>query len=412
MSPRLLFVLPILAAFSLQAADQGPLAQAMQPFVDQKIIAGAVMLVTDKDKILDVETVGFASLDEKKPMVANNLFWLASISKTFAGTAIMMLVDEGKLRIDDPVEKYLPEFKGQQVANEKDPTKLHPPAHLLTIKELLNHTSGIVTPQDKRLKRTDDVLKDEVAQYGTLPLIREPGTRFEYNNCGINTAGRIVEVVSGMPYADFIQQRLLTPLKMTDTGFWPNEEQVSRHARTSKWNDAHTEFTDLPFKPDANQLKKAPAGPKVPLRLLTEQGSAFIGFYAHRYAMPAGGLFSTADDMARYGQMFLNHGDFGGHHYLSAEAIGMMTSDQTKDIKVSPSEARGLGWFVKMRDTDGPAAGSFGHRGARAPALWIDPKNGLAMVLLIESWDLRGKDHENVAGAFFKTAVAKFGKAR
>jgi CubicO group peptidase (beta-lactamase class C family) len=405
-------LLLLIAALPLTASDQGPLAQAMQPFVDQKIIAGAVMLVTDKDKILDVETVGFASLDEKKPMVANNLFWLASISKTFAGTAIMMLVDEGKLRIDDPVEKYLPEFKGQQVADEKDPTKLHPPAHLLTIKELLNHTSGIVTPQDKRLKRTDDVLKDEVAQYGTLPLIREPGTRFEYNNCGINTAGRIVEVVSGMPYADFIQQRLLTPLKMTDTGFWPNEEQVSRHARTSKWNDAHTEFTDLPFKPDANQLKKAPAGPKVPLRLLTEQGSAFIGFYAHRYAMPAGGLFSTADDMARYGQMFLNHGDFGGHHYLSAEAIGMMTSDQTKDIKVSPSEARGLGWFVKMRDTDGPAAGSFGHRGARAPALWIDPKNGLAMVLLIESWDLRGKDHENVAGAFFKTAVAKFGKAR
>ncbi len=120
-------LLLLIAALPLTAADQGPLAQAMQPFVDQKIIAGAVMLVTDKDKILDVETVGFASLDEKKPMVANNLFWLASISKTFAGTAIMMLVDEGKLRIDDPVEKYLPEFKGQQVADEKDPTKLHPP---------------------------------------------------------------------------------------------------------------------------------------------------------------------------------------------------------------------------------------------------------------------------------------------
>ena len=405
-------LLLLLAALPLTAADQGPLSQAMQPFVDQKIIAGAVMLVADKDKVLDVETVGYASLDEKKPMTPDNLFWLASISKTFAGTAVMMLVDEGKLRLEDPVEKYLPEFKGQQVADEKDPTRLRPPSHPVTVRELLNHTSGLVTPQDKRLKRTDDVLRDEVAQYGSLPLLRDPGTKFEYNNCGINTAGRIVEVVSGLSYADFIQRRLLSPLKMTDTGFWPNEEQVARHARTSKWNDAHTEFSDLPFKPDLNLLKKAPPGPKVPLRLLTEQGGAFIGFYAHRYAMPAGGLFSTAGDMARYGQMFLNHGELAGHRYLSAEAIGVMTGDQTKDLKISPTETRGLGWFVKTRDTDGPAAGSFGHRGARAPAFWIDPKNGLAMVLLLESWDLKGKDHENVAGAFFKTAVAKFGKAR
>ncbi len=402
----------LLAALTLPAADQGPLARSMQPFVDKQIIAGAVMLVADKEKVLVIERVGYASLDEKKPMADDSLFWLASISKTFAGTAVMMLVDEGKLRIEDPVEKYLPEFKGQQVADEKDPTKSHAPAHPITIRELLNHTSGLITPNDKRLKRTDDVLKDEVAQYGALPLIREPGTKFEYNNSGINTAGRVVEVVSGMPYAAFIQHRLLTPLKMTDTGFWPDEEQVSRHARTSKWNDAHTAFTDLPFKPDLNQLKKAPPGPKVPLRLLTEQGSAFIGFYARRYAMPAGGLFSTAGDMARYGRMFLNDGRLDGHRYLSADAIRVMTSDQTKDLKVSPTEARGLGWFVKLRDTDGPAAGSFGHRGARAPAFWVDPENGLAMVILIESWDLKGQDHQDVYAAFFKTAVARFGKKR
>ena len=109
--------------------------------------------------------------------------------------------------------------------------------------------------------------------------------------------------------------------------------------------------------------------------------------------------------------MFLNEGDLDGHHYLSAQAIRTMTSDQTKEIKVSPNESRGLGWFVKMRDTDGPATGSYGHRGARAPAFWVDPKNGLTMVILIESWDLKGKDHENVYAAFFKTAVAKYGKS-
>ncbi len=209
----------------------GPLSPALQSLVDRHVIAGAVVLVADGDKVLDLEAAGYSSLATKAPMKTDALFWIASMTKSITGTALMMLVDEGKLSLDDPVEKYLPEFKGQMVKEEN--AAPHPPQHSITIREVMDHTSGLVKANDPALKRTGS-LKDNVAQFAALPLLREPGTKFEYNNSGINTGARVVEVIAGMPYAEFMQQRLFTPLDMKETTFWPNEELGKRLASSTK----------------------------------------------------------------------------------------------------------------------------------------------------------------------------------
>src|SRR6185437_11866890 len=172
------------------------------------------------------------------------------------GAALMMLVDEGKVSLDDPVEKYLPEFKGQQVV-ESDGS-LHPPKHPITVREIMCHTSGLIRANDKSLKRTQS-LAENVAEIARHPLLREPGTKYEYNNCGINTGGRIIEVVSGMPYADFMQKRLFDPLGMKDTTFWPNAEQASRLAHTARRNKE---------RPDSNVLEQIRQDKDVPAHVI------------------------------------------------------------------------------------------------------------------------------------------------
>jgi CubicO group peptidase (beta-lactamase class C family) len=405
---------------ALHAADNprpsmpGPLAPVLQPFVDRQVIAGAVVIVADQDKILDLESIGFASLSPKAPMQTDSLFWLASMTKSFTGSALMMLVDEGKLNVDDPVEKYLPEFKGQQVADATDRTRRHPPQPPMTIKELLTHTSGIVGPNDPPIQRTC-VLKEDVAQYAAAPLKWEPGTKYAYNNSGINTAGRIIEMVSGMSYAEFMQQRLLGPLGMKDTTFWPNHQQAQRLARTSQFNAGTSVLEDYTVRMDKGWLNQSSAGPKVPLSLRPYLGDA-LAVYAKHYAWPAGGLFSTARDVAKFCQMILNGGASQGKRYLSAEAVRRMTSNLTGNIVVSPQEACGLGWFVKLRSDEGPSVGSFGHRGARGPVMCVDPHHQLVMVLLIESCDIhlrgqpRGTEQRNLRAAVFRAAIEKYGK--
>jgi CubicO group peptidase (beta-lactamase class C family) len=165
---------------------QSPLASAVQSIVDQRIAPGIVVLVADKDGTLATVTAGFASLAEKTPMRPDAVFWIASMSKSLTGTALMMLVDERRVSLDDPVEKYLPEFHGQLV--EQADQSPHPPRHPITVREVMNHTSGMVLANDKSLTRMHS-LKDDVAQAAARPLRQEPGTKYEYNNCGINTAG-------------------------------------------------------------------------------------------------------------------------------------------------------------------------------------------------------------------------------
>jgi len=371
-----------------------------------------VVLVADKDKVLDVESAGFASLAAHEPMRDECLFWIASMSKSVTATALMMLVDEGKVSLDDPVEKYLPEFKGQQVVADDGSGALHPPQHPITVREIMSHTSGLVLASDKELKRTQ-ALAGDIAEYARKPLRQEPGTKYEYNNCGVNTGGRIIEVVSGETYAEFMQTRLFDPLGMKDTTFWPNEEQARRLAHSARFNAEKTGIEEVHLDKNVSPalIARLSEGKTVPAAIIAEMGFGMSIQYAKRYGEPAGGLFSTASDMGTLCRMLLNGGMLGGKRYLTENAIRQMTSSQTGSAIVSPSESYGIGWSVKLKDDEGPSPGSFGHRGARRTVMWIDPKNGLAMVLLVERFDMTGEEQKALYGPFFKAAIEKFGKA-
>lgn len=386
----------------------GPLAAAMKPLAEEPIFTGAVMLVANRDRVLDLEAVGSSNLEKKTPMQTDSLFWIASMTKSFTAASMMMLVDEGKVKLEEPVEKYLPEFKGEMVAGENGQPP-HPPSHPITIKEILSHTSGLILANDKALK-PKATLKEEVAQIASMPLRREPGTKYEYNNCGINTAGRIIEVVSRMPYADFIQQRLLAPLKMTSTTFWPNDEQAKRLVTTSQRTpegllvDHHADKDLAP-----GVIAHLEQGAHVPRPVLADFGVGEYEVYKNHYAMPAGGLYSTAADVGRFCQMLLNGGTFEGHRYLSPEAVKTMSSNITGSIVVSPTEAYGQGTSLLIKAEDGLPEGSFGHRGARRTAWWVDPKDQLAFVIMLARMDMTGDEQKQAYGTFFRTAREKFG---
>ena len=399
-----------LALASLSHAES-PLQPVLQSFVDKRIAAGVVTLVASKDKVLDLEAAGYASLANKTPMRKDAVFWIASMSKSLTGTALMMLVDEGKVSLDDPVEKYLPEFKGQQIKDADG--ILHPPKHPITVLEVMCHTSGLVLANEKGLKMTQS-LKDNVTLFASYPLRQEPGTKYEYNNCGIDTGGRIIEVLSGMSYADFMQKRLFDPLGMKDTTFWPNEEQASRLAHTARLTADKTGLEEIKQDKDAEQriIDKWSEGVHVPRAITADMGAGVAFNYAKHYGEPAGGFFSTTSDVGTFSRMLLNGGTLDGKRYLSEQAVKQMSAIQTGDVPVSPDSAYGVGLSIKLKDEEGPSVGSFGHRGARRTAMWIDPKNELVMVILVERFDMTGEEQKIMYGGFMKAAVTAYGKSK
>jgi CubicO group peptidase (beta-lactamase class C family) len=210
------------ACFGKPHPKGNEIAAKLQPFVESHALAGAVTLVASKEKILDEEAVGFADVAATKPMRKDTLFWIASESKPMTSAALMMLVDEGKVNVDDPVEKYLPEFKGQMLAMEQDADHavLRKPTHPITVREVLSHTSGLPFSSPMEKPTLDGLrLRDAVASYAMAPLEFQPGAKYRYSNAGINTAGRIIEVVSGTPYERFMDERLFKPLGMRDRRF-------------------------------------------------------------------------------------------------------------------------------------------------------------------------------------------------
>lgn len=336
---------------------QNMAAVALQPFVDKNILAGAVTLVATRNKILDVEAVGFANLRPKTPMRTDAMFWIASMTKPMTVAAVMMLVDEGKIALCDPLEKYLPEFKGQRVLLRRpsagDDQKVNTEAirHPITIRELLSHTSGLRFSSKMESGALDVLPLDQaVRSYAREPLLFQPGTEFEYTNEGINTAARIVEVVSGVPYAEFMQRRLFDPLGMKNTTFWPNREQLSHLAKAYKASAdkaglEETVIDQLSYPLDDRK----------------------------RYAIPAGGLFSTATDVVKFCQMILNGGVYQGKRILSEPSVVKMTSRQTES---EISESYGLGWYVDKE--------TFGHPGVYKTNMTIDRQHGVITIFLVQ----------------------------
>jgi CubicO group peptidase (beta-lactamase class C family) len=256
-----------------------------------------------------------------------------------------------------------------------------------------------------------------VTEIAKHPLRQEPGTKYEYNNCGIDTGGRIIEVASGMAYADFMQQRLFDPLGMKDTTFWPNVEQGARLAHSARRNKEKPDPNVLEqIKQDqgvpAHVIEKWSEDMKVPAAVMADMGAGIAMSYAKHYGEPAGGYFSTAQDMGVLCQMLLNKGLHHGKRLLSEDAVKTLSSSQTGGVPVSPQESYGVGFSVKIGDEEGPSVGSFGHRGARRPVMWVDPTNNLAIVLLVERFDMNGEEQKLMYGSVMKAAIAHYGQAR
>jgi len=362
----------------LLAADPAVLKSVVEPFVERQELAGAVMLVANKNKLLTVQTVGYADVAARQPMRADSLFWIASQSKPITSTALMMLVDEGKVRVDAPVEKYLPEFRGQMVVAEKDDQHvlLKKPTHPIAVKNILSHTSGLPFRSPIEEPTLDRLpLADRVRSYAMLPLDFEPDSKYQYSNAGINTAARIIEVVSGQSYEAFLDQRLLRPLGMKDTTFWPTDGQVARLAKSYKPGSGNKGLVETTIA----QLHDP----------LTDRGE--------RYPMPAGGLFSTAADLARFYQMIANRGQLDGRRYLSEAAVDQMTSRQTP---ANLPNSYGFGFAT--------GGNTVGHGGAYSTNSHIEKPSGLILIWLVQHAGFPG-DGKNSQSAFHRAALEVFG---
>jgi CubicO group peptidase (beta-lactamase class C family) len=359
---------------SASATDRSQvIAASLQPFVDRHVLPGAVTLVATKDQVVSLQSVGYSDLASRKRMPTDALFWIASQSKPMTAAALMMLIDEGKMKLDDPVERFLPEFKGLMVVAERDDNHvlLRKPGHPIKVRELLSHTSGLPFKSPMEEPTLDLLpLGEAVRSYTLVPLQFEPGTKYQYSNAGINTVGRIIEIVSGLPYETFMDQRLFKPLGMKDTTFWPNSSQVRRLAKSYRASADHIdleETTITQLRYPLNDRKRQP--------------------------MPAGGLFSTARDVGRFCQMILNGGTLDGKRYFSGEAVEQMTTKQTGEMV---KEGYGLGWSLR--------GASFGHGGAYSTSMNIDPPRGLITVFMVQHAGFPGQEGLAVEKAFTEAA--------
>ena len=360
----------------------------MQTFVDQRVVAGAVTLVAHGGKVVALDAVGYSDLTAKRAMRADDLFWIASMTKPITGAAVLMLQDEGRLHVDDAVEKFLPEFKGQMLLATKnaDATVLKKPLRRITLRDLLTHTAGL--NQEAPETGRDLTLAERTLAYALQPLVFEPGSKWQYSNPGINTLGRIVEVVSGQSFAEFLDARLFRPLGMKDTTFWPTEAQARRVAKSYQPGPDNQGLATV----DVFFLRGLP---------LTARW---------RTALPAGGLYSTASDMAKFYLMMLAGGQAGGRRYLSAAAHQQLTTTQTGEIKTGFTE--GMSWGFGFQVVKQPvgvtamlAPGTYGHGGAYGTQSWADPKRGAIYILMIQRARLPNSDGAEIRKVFQETAA-------
>ncbi|MBI5800522.1 MAG: beta-lactamase family protein [Verrucomicrobia bacterium] len=372
------------------AAKLKAIPQRMQGFVDRQVVSGAVTLVAQGGKVVALDAVGYSDLAAKKPMRTDDLFWIASMTKPLTGTAILMLQDEGKLSVDDAVEKFLPEFKNQMLLVTKTPEAivLKKPGRRITLRDLLTHTAGLNNdvPETGR----DLMLGERTLAYALQPLSFEPGSKWQYSNPGINTLGRIVEVVSGQNFADFLDARIIKPLGMKDTTFWPTEAQARRVAKAYQPGPDNNGLAEV----DNYFLKGLP---------LTARW---------RTAIPAGGLYSTAADMAKFYQMMINGGAANGRRYLSAAAHQQLTRTQTGEIKTGFTDGMSWGFgFQVVKQPQGVtsmlAPGTYGHGGAYGTQSWADPKSGTIYILMIQRAKMANGDASDIRKAF-QEAVGVF----
>jgi CubicO group peptidase (beta-lactamase class C family) len=349
------------------------IAPRMQEFVDKGEVAGIVTLLATRDRVIHLGAVGRTDLAKDRKMRPDDIFWIASMSKPVTSVCIAILADEGKLSFDDPLAKHLPEFASLSVA------------HPVTLRDVMTHTSGFGEMTEREPHLT---LAETSRKLAGQPLRFQPGSRFSYSTAGIDILGRVVEVVGGMPFDQFLQKRVLDPLGMKDTSFWIAPEKESRYAHPYRWNAqaSKLEETTIPYlyKTAVTDRQRPPLG--------------------------GAGLFSTAGDIARFYQMMLNRGALDGKRILKPGTVAEMTRKQTGDLDARPGMPWGLGFCVvedpsKMAANSVLTPNSFGHGGAFSTTGWADPAKNRIWVLMFERDGAGNPDNSDVRIAFQEAAA-------
>lgn len=361
------------------------IATAVDQSIRDKEIAGAVTMVLRRGKVAWLKPQGMLDREAGKAMPADAMFRICSMTKPITSVAVMMLYEEGKFQLGDPISRYLPEFKNPKVlvkpANGGTPYSI-PATREITIRDLLRHTSGLTYNWNETLGKMyddanvatglleyDGTIADNVKRLAAQPLLFQPGERWEYS-LGVDVLGRLVEVVSGMPLDEFFRKRIFEPVGMKDTYFYVPQEKVGRLA-TAYGIFEGKEATRFPDKPVVDGLMTYDAsypiaGPK----------KLFSG---------GGGLVSTAEDYARFCQMMLDNGMVNGKRLLSRKTVELMTHDQLG--KIGPDQGFGLGFGVdgvKAPLDELGSPGEYGWGGFFYTSFTIDPKEQMIVIFMAQ----------------------------
>ena len=364
------------------------LHRGMQGFVDRSEAGGIVTLIARDGKVVDLHAVGFQDKEAKTPMRTDTIFRIASMTKPITSVAVMMLYEEGKLFLTDPVSKFIPTFKSLQVAEAGGNV---PARRMISIRDLLTHRSGItygflnggaVGSSYRKNGVTDGLttstmtLAEGIDKLAAEPLVSQPGAAFNYS-LSTDVLGRVVEVAAGQPFEAFVRERILKPLKMADTDFTVPDAKWSRVATV--------------YSPDG----KGGIRPMQDPESFGNTHMSPIAYYKSRtYFSGGAGLVSTASDYLRFGQMLLNGGVLDGVRLLSPKTIELMTMSHTDDLQgplaiAGPGRGFGLGFSVVTDVAATQAVGSagmFGWSGIYGTNFWVDPKERLVAIMLVQRY--------------------------
>ena len=356
------------------------ISSAMEAAIAAGEINGAVTLVSSAEEILHWKAHGYADLAKTKPMKPDTIFWVASMTKLVTAASVLALKDDGKLRIEDEVAKYLPEFKDLRTPSGR--------LARLTLLQLLTHTSGLTeAPAD--VSRSARTLADLIPSYVAKPTQFEPGTQWRYCQSGMNTLARLVEVLSGQPFETFVSERFFHYMQMNDTTFYLTEEQAARMAEPYARNKATGALEPRPI-PIVNGS-------------LTSRDRPPLG---------AGGLFTTAPDFERFCEMLLNDGIYGARIYLRRESVMLMRQSHTAGIEGVFAPMLGHAWGLGCAVVEEPqgvtamlSPGTFGHSGAFGTQSWMDPTRKAVLILMVHRAGFPMPDDNPVRQAFQQSAT-------
>ncbi|MBS1681840.1 MAG: serine hydrolase [Bacteroidetes bacterium] len=351
--------------------------KVMNDYVNKGYIPGAVSLIVRNGKIVYKRSFGYSDIEKKTPLKPDHIFRIASQSKAITALAIMMLWEEGKFLLDDPINKFIPEFKKPNVLitfNAKDSSFTSQPAKSeITFRQLLTHTSGIdyaaIGSQEMKaiyakakvpsgIGSNKDVLAEKMKILGGLPLKHNPGEQWTYS-LSFDVLGYLVEVISGLPFDEFLHQRIFKPLGMNDTYFYLPKEKYNRLVPLYQNKEEH--------------LSKINVIEKIDYTTIDANYPATNG----KYFSGGAGLSSTVEDYAKFLQFFLNQGEFNGVRLLSRKTIELMLTSQ---LHAPISNQVGLGFGLETDQNDYQSVlsiGSFFWGGAFSTTYWVDPKEHL-----------------------------------